>query len=85
MKYQIYDGRNPRILDNHETEVEAPNARKALQQYLNSQGLAHIEFRNTSDNDVVWKTTPFTVENGVKYRVGRVSWWGIKPTRFKES
>ena len=82
MKFEIYDGRNPRILDNHETIIEAKTARQALQQYLNSQELGHIKFYNTSDNDVVWRTSPFIERDGQKYHAGRISWWGVKPTKI---
>jgi hypothetical protein len=72
---------NPRLLDEHDFEVEAPTARQALQKYLNDNGMGHIKFYNTSSNDVVWKTTPFIERDGQRYHSGRISWWGIKPIK----
>ncbi|MBA7592095.1 hypothetical protein ES708_34270 [subsurface metagenome] len=82
MKFEIYDGTETRLLVNNDCIVEAGTARKALQKYLNSKGMGHIKFENTAGNDVTWKTTPFIERDGVKYRCGRISWWGIKPTKI---
>lgn len=81
MTFNIYDGRNMQLLEDTSTDVEASNARQALRRYLNSIGQGHIKFHNTSDNDVIWKTTPFIERDGNKYRSGRISWWGIKPNK----
>jgi len=82
VKFAIYDGSNTSLLANSDTEIEARNARHALQIYLTNQQLGHIKFYNTADNNVVWKTTPFIEHNGQKYRCGRVSWWGVKPLKI---
>ena len=82
MKYEIYDSTDPRLLENHRFEIEAGSPRKALQQYLTGKALGHLKFRNTSDNDVIWKTTPFEIVDGTKYRCGRISWWGLVPERI---
>ncbi len=83
MLYNIYDARNTQLLVDKSLDIEAPNARRALQTYLNNAGLGHIKFINTSDNNVIWKTTPFEIIDGVKYHAGRISWWGIKPQQLR--
>lgn len=83
MRFEVYDGRNNRLLSDNSHIEEAATARKALQQYLNKQGEGHVEFCNTADNDVIWKTTPFKEIDGQKYLVGRISWWGIKATLWE--
>lgn len=82
MKFNIYDGRSSKLLVDESLDIEARTARQALQQYLNGKGEGHIKFRNTADNDVVWKTTPFIERDGNKYRSGRVSWWGLIPIKI---
>jgi len=82
MKYEIYDGCNTNLLADNSHIEEAQTARKALQQYLNKQGLGHVNFHNTSDNDVTWKTTPIVERDERMYRAGRISWWGIPPTKL---
>ena len=79
MKYNVYDARNPQLLVDKSVDIEATTARQALQKHLNSQGEGNIKFRNTADNDVIWKTTPFVEQDGVKCQAGRVSWWGLVP------
>ncbi len=82
MLVNIYDGRNPCLLDNNSTDIEATTPRQALQKYLNNHGEGKVNFYNTSDNDVIWKTTPFVMRDGRKYQTGRISWWGIKPIKL---
>ncbi len=82
MKYNIYDARNTQLLVDKSIDIEASNARQALQQYLNTRNERNIKFENTSNNNVVWKTTPFIERDGNKYCAGRISWWGIKPVKI---
>ena len=82
MKFNVNDGRNSRLLVDESADIEASTARQALQRYLNSRGEGYIKFRNTADNDVIWKTTPFVERDGNKYRSGRVSWWGLIPIKI---
>ena len=80
-KFNVYDGRNTQLLVDKGVDIEADNARQALQKYLVSVGDGHIKFCNTADNDVIWKTTPFIETDGQKYQAGRISWWGVKPIK----
>ena len=82
MIYNIYDARNTQLLVDKSVDIEASTARQALQRYLNGQGEGDIKFYNTSNFDVVWKTTPLKVIGDRKYQVGRISWWGIKPIKL---
>ncbi len=82
MKFNVYDARNPQLLVDKSVDIEASNARQALQRYLNGRGEGKVKFENTSNNDVTWKTTPFVERDGSKYRAGRISWWGIKPIKI---
>jgi len=59
MKFEIYDGSNDNLLTINRTEIDANNARQALQKYLDDKNMGHLKFCNTSNNDVIWKTTPF--------------------------
>ena len=77
MLFEVYDGRNPRILDNNSFDIEAGTARQALQQYLSSRDEGHLKFHNTADRNVIWRTTPYTERDGRKYHAGRVSWWAL--------
>jgi hypothetical protein len=80
MKFSVFDATESLFTTDY--ECEAPTARHALEMYLHSKGLGGVQVRNTSDFTVRWKTTPYEERDGRKYQAGRISWWGIKPTKI---
>jgi len=74
--YQVIDINAPLLSEI--PEFEARNGKEAVLAYLASKGITEIEIERRGDNFVTWCAHQFQIINGMKYRKGRRSWYGVR-------
>ena len=71
--YQIYDGENSSLLDDHPI-IEAETGKEAIEEYLKKTN-RNYKLKMSAGNDVLFSATPFVEKGGMRYKNGNSVWY----------